>query len=103
MSDKVITLPGQEEMLQRLIQVNDNAHAQERFYPILLKSAGEARVAAGVVVMLQLAIYDYTEGLPPMIGGLLQMRLDDYIDALVDDEEVRKAAKDFNAQAKANA
>ncbi|MCH8986978.1 hypothetical protein IIA94_02315 [Patescibacteria group bacterium] len=103
MSDKVITLPKHEEMLQRLMQVDDNSHLQERFYPILLKNAGEEKVAQGVVLMLQLAIHDYVEGMPPMIGGLLQMRFDDYIDALVDDEEIRKEAKDFFAQAQANA
>lgn len=95
MSGKVITLPNREDMLQRLLEVNDDSHAQERFYPILLQSAGQERVAQGIVMMLALAIHDYTEGLPPMMVNLMYMQAPQFIDVLVDDTEVAEQAKAF--------
>lgn len=99
MSDKVITLPNREEMQQRLLAVDDNSHLQERFYPLLLQHAGEEKVARGVVMLLALAIYDYTSGMPPVMSGLMYMKADSYIDALVDDPEVAEAAKASLAEA----
>ena len=93
-SEKVITLPNREEMLARLIKVSDNSHLQERFYPILLKVAGQERVPQGIVKMLALAIHDYTEGMPPMIANLMYMQAPGFIDALVTDPEAAKEAKD---------
>ena len=67
MNKKTVTLPDRDEMLKRLLKVSNDSHAQERFYPILLQSAGRVLVAQGVVMMLALAIHDYTEGMPPMM------------------------------------
>lgn len=58
MAEKRITLPDHEEMLRRLVAVDDNDHLQERFYPILLQSAGRQLVGQGVVMMFTLAISD---------------------------------------------
>lgn len=88
-SPKTITLPEREDMLRRLKSVMDEPHAVERFYPLILKNAGRELVGMGVVMMLQLAVADYTADLPPIMGTLVQMNVDDYITALVDDEEVR--------------
>jgi hypothetical protein len=95
MNDKVITLPDREIMFQRLNKVDDNSHLQERFYPLLLKNAGEERVATGVVLMITLAIHDYSEGMPPMIRGLMFMKMEDYLQALIDDEDVLQEAIRF--------
>jgi hypothetical protein len=99
MSDKAIVLPDRAEMLRRLVAVRDNSHYQERFYPILLKDAGQRRVAAGVVMMFTLAIHDYTQGMPPMVANLVHMDVPEFIDALVDDKEVAEAAKAFLKEA----
>ena len=99
MSEKTIVLPTREDMLRRLIAVRDNSHYQERFYPILLKAAGQRRVAQGVVMMFTLAIHDYTQGLPPMMANLVYMDVPEFIDALVDDKEVAEEAKTFLEQA----
>ncbi|MBI2415569.1 MAG: hypothetical protein HYV33_02825 [Candidatus Kerfeldbacteria bacterium] len=101
MSDKTINLPSKDEMLQRLLKVDDNSHLQQKFYPKLLKEAGSQKVAMGVVMLLQLAIYDYTEGMPPAMGAVMNMRMPDFIDALCPDEEVAKEAKAFFEQAMA--
>jgi len=92
MSEKVFVLPQREEMLARLIEVDNNSHLQQKFYPRLTNNAGEERVAMGLVLMLQLAIHDYTKGMP-MLAPLLSMRMDKFIDALCPDGEVASEAK----------
>ncbi len=89
----LITLPSREEMLRRLIGVIDEPHLRERFFPLLLKSAGEERVPEGIILMLSLAIHDYTEGMPPVMTKLMYMRLPEFIDALVKDEQVAAQTK----------
>lgn len=100
-NEKVIILPSREEMLARLLRVNDNSHMQEKFYPILLKDAGQERVALGVVMMLAMAIHDYTKGMPPIMASTLYMEAPHFIDALVDDPEAAKEAKVFLKEAMA--
>lgn len=99
MNDKVITLPNHEEMLGRLLKISDETHLKEGLYPILLESAGQTRVAGGVVITLALAIHDYTEGLPPAMANLLYKQVPDFIDALIDDKEVAEQAKKFFQEA----
>jgi hypothetical protein len=90
---ETIVLPDHEEMITRLIKVDDNPHLQERFYPILLKAAGQKRVPQGIVMMLALAIHDYTEGMPPMMASLMYMKAPDFIDALINDTVVAEETK----------
>lgn len=99
MPGKRFTLPSKEEMLQRLLNVNDSPHAQQKFYPLLTKYAGQERVAMGVVLMLQLAIHDYCQGMPAMIAMTLNMQMNEFIDALCPDQEVAAEAKAFFEQA----
>lgn len=100
MNDKVITLPDADDMLHRLIEVDDINHLQERFYPLLLRNAGEEKVATGVVMMITLAIHDYSEGMPSMIQGLMFMNMENYLKALIDDEEVLQEAIEFFEEVK---
>ena len=95
MNEKVITLPNRDEMLERLVKVSDNSHLQERFYPILLKQAGQERVALGIVMMLALATHDYVKGMPAVMANLMYMQAPGFIDALVSDPETAKEAKGF--------
>ncbi|MEX2145048.1 MAG: hypothetical protein WD712_01590 [Candidatus Spechtbacterales bacterium] len=99
MSEKVITLPNRDEILARLVKVSDNSHLQERFYPILLKQAGQELVAQGIVMMLVLAIHDYVEGMPPVMANLMYMEAPGFIDALVSDPETAEEAKSFLKEA----
>ena len=92
---KKITLPNREEMLERLSKVCDIDHTRQKFFPKLLQHAGEEKVAQGVVMILALAIHDYTDGMPPMMSSLLYMSAPQYIDALVTDPEVAEEAKAF--------
>ncbi|MFH1314959.1 MAG: hypothetical protein ABIH67_01020 [Candidatus Uhrbacteria bacterium] len=95
MSRTVITLPDREEMLQRLMQVNDRNHVQQKLYPILLNHAGQEKVAQGIPVMLALAINDYTTGMPAVVAGMVWDYVPAWIDALVDDQDVAAEAKAF--------
>jgi hypothetical protein len=97
--DAVVTLPNRDEMLKRLVSVSDESHFQERFYPILLRSANRELVAGGVVMMFTLAIHDYTKGMPPMMANLVYMYVPRFIDALVDDKQVASDAKKFLQEA----
>jgi hypothetical protein len=94
----LFTLADKEEMLQRLNAVDDNAHFQERFYPKLLRDAGTQKVPMGVIMMLTLAIHDYSKGMPPMIAGMVSMRVPEYIDALIPDPKLAAEAKTLWAQ-----
>jgi hypothetical protein len=90
---KTTKLLDSETMLKNLIKVDDNRHAIERFYPILTKQAGRVLNATGVIVTLELALYDYTKDLPPLCAVLLRMRMNDFIDAIIDDPEIMTETK----------
>lgn len=94
--DAVITLPDRATMLNRLLAVDTNDHVQERFIPLLLQHAGTEKVGEGIVMMISLAIHDYTQGMPPMMTNLMYMNMDRYIDALAGgNRAVVKRAKEF--------
>lgn len=96
MSDETrITLPDAETMMSRLQEVSYNPHVVQYFYPLLTKYAGKERVPMGIVMMLQLAIHDYAKNLPMMMVSVLNMDMDNYIDALVLDEDAAAEAKTF--------
>jgi hypothetical protein len=95
MKDKVIYLPSKEEMLRRLVSVNPETHFQDHFYPLLLKHAETKIVAVGVVTMLTLAIIDYTEGMLPVFANIMYSHVPSFIEALIDDVEVKEEAKKF--------
>jgi hypothetical protein len=99
MTETLITLPNREEMLARLVVVDNNPHLQERFYPRLLKEAGQEKVPMGVVMLLTLSIADYTQGMPPVMENIMNMRIPQFIDALVPDPQASKEAKDFFSEA----
>lgn len=99
MSEKTIVLPSREDMLLSLIAVRDNGHYQQKFYPILLQDAGQRLCAQGIVMMFAIAIFDYTQGMPPVLADIVYMDVPKFIDAIVDDQEVAKEAKNFLAKA----
>ena len=89
-------------MLQRLLAVDANSHLQQKFYPSLTKHAGEEKVAMGVVLMLQIAIGDYTKDLPRMFASMLNKKMNNFIDALCPDEEIAAEAKALFEEATAS-
>lgn len=89
MSTALITLPERDDMLRRLTAVDNTDHMIAGLYPLILKGAGQPKTALGVILLIQLAIFDYCAGLPPVMGLALGMRLSEYVAALIDDEDVR--------------
>lgn len=94
---RAIILPDANEMLRLLHTVYGGSHADQGFYPLILKYAGTSKVAAGIVMMLVLSIDEYikNERLPYIMYGMLNSDIPRYIDAIVDDKEVRDEAKTF--------
>lgn len=99
MNENVITLPSREEMLERLLKVSNVSHVRQKFYPHLLKHAGQERVPQGVVMMLVLAISDYTTGLPSIVANQMYMQAPQFIEALVVDSKTAEEAKAFLKEA----
>lgn len=102
-SETLITLPDAETIMSRLTAVSDERLCVERLYPALARYAGKVRVPMGIVMMLQLAIADFTEGMPPMMIAVLNMNMNGYIDALVIDETAATEAKAHWAEAQKRA
>lgn len=88
-----ITLPDAETMMTRLKEIDDVDHIVQGLYSRLIRDAGRERVPMGIVMMLQLAIHNYTEGMPQMMVAVLNVNMERYIDALVLDETAALNAK----------
>jgi hypothetical protein len=95
--EKFIVLPQRDEMLKRLLRVSTEKYLQEKLYPLILNYAGSEKLPEGIVMLLMLSIHDYCEGMPPMMSTILTRKVPAFIDALVDDEDVAREAKDFFA------
>lgn len=99
--EKAITLPDQEEMLERLRKVNTDPSLESRFFPSLLKEAGNEFDGTGIAMMFLGAVRDYIDeaykGEKDMTSieaqALVANRVPQYIDALVDDSTVAAKAK----------
>lgn len=99
--EKAITLPNQEEMLERLRKVNTDPSLESRFFPSLLKEAGNEFDGTGIAMMFLGAVRDYIDeaykGEKDMTSieaqALVANRVPQYIDALVDDSTVAAKAK----------
>lgn len=95
MNDKIVQLLPQEDMLERLAKIDNDSHLQEKFYPLLLKHSGEEKTAAGIVLLVSLAIYDYSQGMPPFISSTLFGKADRFVEALIDDMDTANSAKNI--------
>jgi hypothetical protein len=99
---KITKLLDTKTMLENLIKVNDIPHLQERFYPKLIKRAGDELNGLGVLLAVQIAIAEYTEGMPPMMAHLMQFQVEDFCAAMINDQEVLADAKRANYEARNN-
>lgn len=102
MAMKKCILPSREVMLARLFTVNDSEPVKQRLYPKLLEHAGEERIVVWIVVILQLALYEYTRGMPTDEADALHEEMPRFIKALAPNEETAKEAMEFWDQVKQN-
>ena len=87
-----IDLPTWEaEVAAYLAQVY-TAHIVERYYPRLLTKAGQEQTGRGFVLALHLAAADYTKGMPQIVFLGLRQRFEDFVRAVIDDEQVLRDA-----------
>jgi hypothetical protein len=89
---KTVVLPEHSDMLEHLRSVIDNQHAEQKFFPLLLKDAGRRLNGMGVVMMLELAIFDYCKGMPPIMVSIMHMHVRRLVEVLVNDDEVKADA-----------
>lgn len=99
MTEEMISLPGSDEMLRRLVAFDGTEHLVKGFYPRLLRSAGRTLTPDGVARMLLLAIYDYTRNLELAAMAMLNLMVPSFIEALVDDATLAGEVKNHFAAA----
>jgi hypothetical protein len=100
MSKITVLLPSKKEMLSRLLKANDDPRYSELYYPRLLRHAGKECSPKGVVLILQLEILKLPYEFQTIMNELTA-RLDNFIDALVEDNIAALQAKEFLATSRA--
>lgn len=87
-------LPDHDELLRRLVSVDDTSHMINGFYPHITKAAGRELTGMGVVMLLHLAVADYTADFPSAMSAVVLLRLEAFTRAVVTDPTVLADALD---------
>ena len=95
---KTFTLPEAKEIVRRLSTVYDDELAQA-LYAYIADRAGRPLFALGIVTMFAQGIDTVSAGYAPVMKNIMQGFIPNWIDALVDDKEVAKEAKDYYEKA----
>lgn len=93
MSD--VTLPCPEEILRRLGLIDTDGTDLDELYFLISQEGGSKLVPQGVVLMLVMKITKFSKPYPPIMELLLMEYIPQFIDKLVDDNELAEAAKLF--------
>jgi len=97
MIEKIVKLPGKQEMFQRLLKVSTQLRYQEQLYLKLLNNAGKDVNAETLVAWLVSAFDEFRNNQRnsqhQIKENLLYELADEFIDALVIDPEVANLAK----------
>jgi len=83
MNEVLVKLCEADIMLENLKKVNDNPHVVNGLYRKLLARAGSEVYASGVCVAFTLAVYDYCQGMPPMMNNLIMLQAPEMLSAMV--------------------
>lgn len=89
--DRVVTMPEKDVMLERLTEANNSRPAIEIFEGIVSRNAGQEITARGLANLVTLEMM-HLESYSPIIAAYIFMQLDDFIKALVLDDEVADRA-----------
>lgn len=95
---KAIQMPSSDEIIARLQAMNKhNDDYDMHLYRCIANRLVGAKNGSGVVMVIDLAINDYMRAgdYPPAMQALLILSIPMYIDALIDDDEVKCDALDF--------
>lgn len=86
MDGQLVTIGNADTITQGLVKMDDNPHLQQKLYPKLTKEAGNQKYPLGVLLLIELALSDYCQGLPGMMATLMQQKVPAIIKALIPDE-----------------
>jgi len=92
MLEKRIILPDKDIMLERLLGVCDHDSLKKKFYPKLLESAGQEMPAMLIALMFTFAL-DTLKSMPLMVVQLVSQFVNEFVDVLVDNDEVAEETK----------
>lgn len=88
-----VCLADAVDMERSLRDINSIRNLQERFYPLLIQHAGKKMPPMHIILVLTLAIQEYTQGMPSMIASLLEMNGEHYAAAMCGDKEQEQAVR----------
>ena len=89
------TLPDREEMTARLLQVDNDPHKIQKFYPVVVENlAGKIQFPEGFLMGWTLAVSDYVRGMPE-VAMTMEVSTHLYVSALIDDLQARSAVMDL--------
>lgn len=100
-NEKYITMPSREEMIEKLKQAKlyGETPQTDEFYERFVNSVADSeKVGAGLSLAWALANHDTFKEIPIM-QGLMNMSFGRAIDAVVQDKDVAKDAKDMMQRA----
>lgn len=87
-----------KEVIRRMSRVCDERNMVEQVYPKVAARAGEEFAPQGIVLLLTLATYDFSQQYPPPSGAIVQRFVPLWIDALIDDKKTAEDAKQWLKQ-----
>jgi hypothetical protein len=93
--EKIITLPSQDELKDRLWKISGHELFQKELFPSLLHDAGTSGTAPQIVTMLLVRLYYYAAGKAREAALAALIHVPVFIEALIPDEEGCKEALAF--------
>lgn len=94
-TETTVTMPDRDTMFNALRSVDTNPHLCEKFYPLICNDlAGKQKVAIGVVTSVQLALVDYTDGLPGIVAMAMEHQVSSFI-KVITPSDIQQEAMDL--------
>lgn len=96
MTESTYKLPNKEEFIRRMKTVLDTPKVNQLYNDLADIQKEQEKYPAGIVIMLQLFIYD---NFPNAASTVELFHLENWIDALVDNPQIASDAKAFYREA----
>ena len=86
-TETLILVPAKEQVEELLRSVLTDGHTQQRLLPKLLTIAGEEKYPVGIIMHINLSLYDYCESMPPAMFAIMSLSVPGMIRAFVNNED----------------